>query len=111
MRRLKCRRPKEAQDREGDCVEEGVDHETPEDLALSSELADLLDHEIARRPETYRTAFELVRFEGLSMGEAAGRSGTSANAVKVRAHRAYDLLRHALARATHVPPASFVHSP
>jgi RNA polymerase sigma-70 factor (ECF subfamily) len=43
-----------------------------------------------------REAFVLVRFEGLSMSEAAEVLGTTEAAVKVRAFRAYEALRETL---------------
>ncbi|MEZ0313771.1 MAG: RNA polymerase sigma factor [Myxococcota bacterium] len=53
-----------------------------EDLAkLAAKLATL--------PEDHRTAFELVRVEGLSLAEAAAVVGATPAAMKMRAHRAY----------------------
>jgi len=44
-------------------------------------------------PETQRTAYLLLQHEGLSLKVAAEVLGTSVNAVKLRAHRAYRALR------------------
>ncbi len=67
--------------------------ETPELGAQSHELAESLNRELARMPESQRTAFELIRHDGLSVAEAAEVLGTSVNAVKLRVHRAYEAMR------------------
>ena len=59
-------------------------------------LSARVDRVIATLPETQRVAFELVKRDGLSMHEAAMVLGVSEGAVKLRAHRAYEALRHAL---------------
>jgi RNA polymerase sigma-70 factor (ECF subfamily) len=51
--------------------------------------------ELAHLPEPQRTAFELVKLDGLTMREAAKRLGTTINAVKLRTHRACIALRAA----------------
>jgi RNA polymerase sigma-70 factor (ECF subfamily) len=79
---------------------------------LLSDFADMLGHDdraveegelvrsflraLARLPETQRTAFELLKQEGLSIAEAAQVLGVTTTAVKLRAHRAYVALRAAL---------------
>jgi RNA polymerase sigma-70 factor (ECF subfamily) len=60
------------------------------------ETAHLVEAELARIPETQRTAFELLRVDGLSHEEAARVLGTTVSAVKLRAFRAYSALRAAL---------------
>lgn len=67
-----------------------------DELVAASELALRLEAELARLPEAQRTAFALVKQEGLSMAEAAGVLGTTVSAVKLRAFRAYQSLRAAL---------------
>jgi RNA polymerase sigma-70 factor (ECF subfamily) len=47
-------------------------------------------------PETQRTAYQLVKQEGLSLKSAAEVLGTSVTAVKLRTHRAYQALRAVL---------------
>ena len=47
-------------------------------------------------PETQRTAYQLVKQEGLSLKRAAEVLGTSVTAVKLRTHRAYRILRAVL---------------
>ena len=51
---------------------------------------------LARLPEAQREVVLLHYYEGLSMGEVAQAVGASRGAVKVRAHRAYKVLRDIL---------------
>ncbi|HEY2773260.1 MAG TPA: RNA polymerase sigma factor [Candidatus Binatia bacterium] len=44
-------------------------------------------------PESQRTAYQLVKQEGLSLKRAAELLGTTVPAVKLRTHRAYEALR------------------
>jgi RNA polymerase sigma-70 factor (ECF subfamily) len=67
-----------------------------DDLVLAQELATRMQRELARLPEPQRVAFELVKQDGLSHAEAAKALGTTVNAVKLRAHRAFDALRAVL---------------
>jgi RNA polymerase sigma-70 factor (ECF subfamily) len=59
-----------------------------------------LERRVQRRldalPETQRTAYQLVKQEGLSLKRAAEVLGTSVSAVKLRTHRAYQALRAVL---------------
>ena len=48
---------------------------------------------LERLPPAHRQALELVKLEGLSTEAAAARAGTTAGALRVRAHRAYKALR------------------
>jgi DNA-directed RNA polymerase specialized sigma24 family protein len=48
--------------------------------------------------EAQREVIWLLKFEGYSVAEIAGRTGRSAGAIKVTAHRGYRVLR-ALLRA------------
>lgn len=70
-----------------------------DDLVQAQAVADALRRELATLPEAQRVAFELVKQEGLSVAEAAEVLGTTVAAVKLRAHRAYVTLRHALGYA------------
>jgi RNA polymerase sigma factor (sigma-70 family) len=47
-------------------------------------------------PRQQREAFTMLKLEGLSVGEAAERAGTTPGALKVRAHRAYKALKEFL---------------
>ncbi len=53
---------------------------------------------LAQLPVAQREAFELLQLRGMSVRDAAAHTGTSPGALKVRAHRAYKLLRALLRR-------------
>jgi RNA polymerase sigma-70 factor (ECF subfamily) len=69
----------------------------PEVLLQRAQVMVRLERELARLPEGYREAFELVKRDELSMAEAAEVLGTTVAAVRVRAHRCYVALRAAMA--------------
>jgi RNA polymerase sigma-70 factor (ECF subfamily) len=78
-------------------VDRGVDRaSSPDDLAATREMADLVRSELGRLPAAHRAAYELVRAEGLSVAETAAILGTTPNAVKLRVHRVYNALRGVL---------------
>lgn len=70
----------------------------PEVIAHQSDFLIALRSELELVPEKLREAFLLVRVEGFSLAEAAELLGTTAVAVKLRAHRAGVLLRSSLFR-------------
>ena len=72
---------------------------SPQDDAVLHEMASRLHAELERIPEAHRTAFEMIRFDGLSVAQTAEALGAKASATKVRAHRVYERLRHVLARS------------
>jgi RNA polymerase sigma-70 factor (ECF subfamily) len=72
------------------------DHQAVDDRLHALRMARAVERELARLPEAHRVAFELVKKDGLSMKEAALVLGTTATAIKLRAHRAYVALRAAL---------------
>ena len=61
----------------------------PEARTGQREDLEKLAAKLAKLPEEHRTAFELVRLEGLSLAEAGAVVGATAAAMKMRAHRAY----------------------
>lgn len=67
-----------------------------ESHAIARETALLAEQALARLPAPQREAFVLLRYEGLSVAEAADVLGSSTTAVKLRAFRAYEALRDAL---------------
>lgn len=71
----------------------------PDGAVSSKEVAARAMAALASMPEQHREAYMLVRQEGLSIAQAAEVLGTTQTAVKLRAHRAYEALRAALAGA------------
>ncbi len=68
----------------------------PDEVAARNRLTRRLETELQRVPAANRTAFELVHGDGLSAAEAAEVLGTTAMAVRLRVHRAYEALRAVL---------------
>ena len=67
-----------------------------DDLLHARRLAWRIQDRIDALPELQRTAYRLLRQEGLSLKRAAELLGTSVTAVKLRAHRASVALRAVL---------------
>jgi RNA polymerase sigma-70 factor (ECF subfamily) len=65
--------------------------------AIASETARVVERVLARLPAAQRDAFVLIRYEGLSVQDAAAILGATPTAVKLRAFRAYEALRAELA--------------
>ncbi len=67
----------------------------PPDQVAEAPAADgrRLEQALADLPPAQREAFEMLQVEGLSVDAAAARAGVSKGALKVRAHRAYKVLR------------------
>jgi RNA polymerase sigma-70 factor, ECF subfamily len=63
--------------------------------AESESLAPAPDIErlLTRLPPAQREAFAMLKLDGMTLEDAAGRAGVSVGALKVRAHRAYKALR------------------
>jgi RNA polymerase sigma-70 factor (ECF subfamily) len=81
----------------GDTDDTLASQETSADgVVEAAELARRLQAELVRLPASQRSAFELLRFDGLSQTEAAEVLGATVSAVKLRAHRAYVALRATL---------------
>jgi RNA polymerase sigma-70 factor (ECF subfamily) len=93
------RRRRHAPEIDGD-IEEIADTaeigETPESLAMRSQLRSLIETSIDGLPETYRTVFIMRAVEGLSVEETADALGISEANTKTRFLRARALLRDAL---------------
>jgi RNA polymerase sigma-70 factor, ECF subfamily len=79
-----------------------------EQLAIARETAALVESVLRRLAPAQREAFVLLRYEGMSVDDAAAVLGSTPTAVKLRAFRAYEALRAALgqARATAAATAS-----
>lgn len=74
-------------------VDRGGDAEAE---AMAAQAARVVEEVLAGLPPAQREAFILIRYEGLSMADAASVLGATPTAVKLRAFRAYEALRAAL---------------
>jgi RNA polymerase sigma-70 factor (ECF subfamily) len=72
---------------------------SPESELHAEALARVVEQELQRMSERNRSAYILLKIEGLTAAEAAAVLGTTGDAVKQRAFRAYEALREALSRA------------
>ncbi len=68
-----------------------------DDLLHAKRVAEILERQLSQLPEAQRTTFEMIKQDGLSLREAADAMGTTVNAIKLRAHRAYVALRTSIA--------------
>ncbi len=69
----------------------------PDKALRAAEAAAVIGRTLGSLPESQRTAFELLKLEGLTLEQAADALGDTVMAIKLRAHRAYEALRKALA--------------
>lgn len=76
--------------------EPGAATATADDVLDARRLEERVQQQFDALPETQRSAYRLVKLEGLSLKGAAQVLGTSVTAVKLRTHRAYVALRSAL---------------
>jgi RNA polymerase sigma-70 factor (ECF subfamily) len=67
-----------------------------EAVAIGKELAQRVERALAKLPPNQREAFILLRYEGMSVHDAAMVLGATEGAVKLRAFHAYEALRAAL---------------
>lgn len=65
----------------------------PEQLAVASELRDVMQREVGALPDSYRLVLVLRDVEGLSTAETAASLEVSEDVVKQRLHRARTMLR------------------
>lgn len=70
----------------------------PEQQAAASEMRQVMEHEIAALPDSYRLTFMMRDVEGLTTAETAESLGISEDLVKTRLHRARTMLRDNLYR-------------
>ena len=66
---------------------------SPEEQLIADETVRALAAGIERLPPQNHEAFSLVKFDGLSLEQAAQVLGTTVTAIKLRVHRAYLALR------------------
>lgn len=71
---------------------------SPEEALHYRRLEAEARRDLASLPSAWRESFELVKFEGLSVAEAAEVLGITPGMVKIRTHRATAALREAVAR-------------
>jgi RNA polymerase sigma-70 factor (ECF subfamily) len=84
-------------DGENDAIPVPVSHAfTPEMNASRTETASLLEQAILSLPQTYRTVIVLRDVEEMSTAETAEALSITETNVKVRLHRAHELLREEL---------------
>jgi RNA polymerase sigma-70 factor (ECF subfamily) len=66
----------------------------------AQQSAAIVSRALAAMPVANREAFVLIRYEGMSVATAAQLVGISEGALKLRAFRAYEILRAALREST-----------
>ena len=67
-----------------------------EELTIARDLARAVERTLATLPANQREAFVLLRYEGMSVADAAEVLGVTEGAIKLRAFHAYEALRAAL---------------
>jgi RNA polymerase sigma-70 factor, ECF subfamily len=97
-RSLKSRAARHSLDIDDHELAAGLDANAEETTAVLQTAA-LVERVLASMSVVNREAFVLIRFEGLSVSAAAEILGASEGAVKLRAFRAYEILRAALKAA------------
>jgi len=97
-RSLKSRSARKAVDIAEHEAATGLDA-SAEEVASARQRAEIVERALASMSLSNREAFVLIRFEGQSVAEAAQILGSSEGAVKLRAFRAYEVLRAALSEA------------
>ena len=70
-----------------------------EQVAIARQTAALVESVLGKLAPAQREAFVLLRYEGMSVEDAAAVLGSTPTAVKLRAFRAYEALRAALGQA------------
>jgi RNA polymerase sigma-70 factor (ECF subfamily) len=78
---------------EGDAFEPVDTSADTESSAVANQAARIVERVLARLPASQREAFVLLRYESLSVQDAANVLGATPAAVKLRAFRAYEALR------------------
>ncbi len=97
--RRRARRPEDLVDSTDGTLDAVATRNSPESDLQAQALARLVEQELQRMSERNRSAYLLLKIEGLTAAEAAAVLGTTDDAVKQRAFRAYEALRAALTRA------------
>jgi RNA polymerase sigma-70 factor (ECF subfamily) len=97
--RRKQRRPESAMEREQLEAQVDLGASCPESVSAGRALEDVLHTRLAGLSDTLRSAYMLVKIDGLSCAQAADVLGTSASAVKQRIHRVSDELKLGMVEA------------
>ena len=98
--RRRARRPEQLVASTDEVLEAILENAGSPEAELNAEsLARIVEQELQRMSERNRSAYILLKIEGLTVVEAAAVLGTTGEAVKQRAFRAYEALREALSRA------------
>jgi len=98
--RKRARRPEQLVASTDEVFEAILQHPGSPEAELNAEtLARIVERELQRMSERNRSAYILLKIEGLTVVEAAAVLGTTGDAVKQRAFRAYEALRAALSQA------------
>lgn len=95
LRHRPTQRERPAEDDEPFETAAGPEHDG-EQVAVAAQLAALVERTLAKLPPNQREAFILLRYEGLSVADAAAILGVTEGAVKLRAFHAYETLRAAI---------------
>jgi RNA polymerase sigma-70 factor (ECF subfamily) len=90
-------------------VEEAAPAPSPEEALHRRRVQEEARRDLAVLPSGWREAFELVKFEELSVAEAAEVLGITRGMVKIRTHRATTALREAMARRLRDAPVRALH--
>ncbi len=73
-----------------------------DEVLAGRELFDVVRAALEQLTVQQREAFVLIRFEGMSVADAAAVLGTTPGAVKIRAFRAYEALRAAIEKSAEI---------
>lgn len=97
--RHRGRRPEDATSSERLELHAGGGSTDPEASSFGRALEGVFEHKLAALSESLRSAYVLVKMEGLSCAEAGEVLGASTSAIKQRVHRASEELKAAAAEA------------
>ncbi len=96
QRSVRKERPAVNDPEEGELERPAGPESDGEQVTIAAELAARVERTLASLPPNQREAFVLIRYEGLSVADAAAIVGATEGAVKLRAFHAYEALRAAL---------------
>ncbi len=103
--RARRRAPRPLAGAETDVVAEPSVGAEAESTVLARETARAVERALSEMSDARREAFVLIRFEGMSIADAAEILGATENAVKLRAFQAYEAIREEMTRLERLPLA------